>query len=107
MNKRKTAGMLLVFLACVTVFLCLSGCGKTYKITVTQGEDLVGECPSRAAAGEQVRIETAMVTDAVIHVSVNGDSNYGAFARDGWYEFVMPPEDVEITVVVIAAYGMA
>jgi len=32
------------------------------------------------------------------YVSVNGDPEFGRFVQDGIYEFVMPAEDVEISI---------
>ena len=95
-----------VFAACVlAAALGLAACGSSnsYRITVREGdEDLVWDVPERAEAGETVTITTAVVCDADLYVSVNGDREFGHFTRDGSYEFVMPEEDVEIAVVIIS-----
>ena len=82
--------------ALAVVMLC--GCGRGYKISVVSGADLLDECPKRAEAGETVTVFTLVVTDGDMHVSVNGDPAFGKFVQDGIYEFIMPAQDVEITI---------
>lgn len=70
-----------------------------YSISVVKGKNMLVSCPESAAAGETVHIETFDVTDAILRISVNGEET-GGFIRDCEYEFVMPAENVEISVEV-------
>ncbi len=96
---KKTISISLVVLLAAAL---LAGCGSGYKITVGSGADLLDHCPKSAEAGETVTVTTMCVTDADMFVRVNGDPDFGHFVRDGEYEFVMPAEDVEISIVVVS-----
>ena len=88
----------LIILAAVLLAILLGGCGRGYAIRVVSGADLLDNCPKKAEAGETVTVTTMVVTDGDMHVRVNGDPDFGTFVRDGVYEFVMPAEDVEISI---------
>ena len=92
---KKILSIVLV-LALSAILLC--GCARDYKIEVVSGQDLLDECPKKAEAGETVTVTTLFVTDGDVYVSVNGDSDFGEFVKDGVYEFVMPAEDVEVSI---------
>ncbi len=91
-----------VLLFTVLLAAILSGCGRGYRISVVSGEKFLDQCPKRAKAGETVTVTTMCVTDGDMFVAVNGDSDYGRFVRDAVYEFVMPAEDVEISITFIS-----
>ena len=91
-----------MILAAALVVVMLCSCGRGYKISVVSGGDLLDECPKRAEAGETVSVFTVMITDGDMYVSVNGDTDYGRFVQEGVYEFIMPAEDVEITISFIS-----
>ena len=56
MVKKAGTVILLLTVLILTAGL-LTACGpKKYKITITSGEDLIDECPKRAAEGETVKI---------------------------------------------------
>ena len=74
MVKKAGTVILLLTILILTAGL-LTACGpKKYKITITSGEDLIDECPKRAAEGETVKIITCGVTDADLYVNVVGAS---------------------------------
>ena len=94
--KRKLivwTGLLLALPMCMT----LLGCSR-HRITVISGEKFVHKYPKTARTGETVTVETSMVSDAELYV--NGVD--GKFVRPGEYQFVMPDNDVELKVTVIA-----
>lgn len=94
--KRKLivwTGLLLALLMC----MALLGCSR-HRITVISGEKFVHKCPKTARTGETVTVETSVVSDAELYV--NGVD--GKFVRPGEYQFVMPDNDVELKVTVIA-----
>ena len=94
--KRKLivwTGLLLALLMC----MALLGCSR-HRITVISGETFVHKCPKTARTGETVTVETSVVSDAELYV--NGVD--GKFVRPGEYQFVMPDNDVELKVTVIA-----
>ena len=100
-KKAGTAVSILLVLILSTVLL--TACGpKKYKITIKSGEDLIDECPKRAAEGETVKIITCSVTDADLYVNVVGAS--GEFTDYCTYEFVMPAEDVEVEAWIDTSY---
>ena len=92
----KKITLLVLTAVLLTVMLC--SCGRGFKISIVSGADLLDECPKRAEAGETVTVYTMVATDGDMYVSVNGDPEYGRFLQDGIYEFVMPAEDVEISI---------
>ena len=95
--KRKLivwTGLLLAVLMMGTI---LVGCSR-HRITVISGEKFVHKCPKTARTGETVTVETSVVSDAELYV--NGVD--GKFVRPGEYQFVMPDNDVELKVTVIA-----
>jgi len=86
------------------LLLTLAGCSQAsnqYKITVASGEEYVDHCPKAAKAGEVVHVQVLFVTDADMHISINGDEEYGSFAEDEGYEFIMPKEDVRIDIWIV------
>lgn len=89
---------ILIVFAVLLIAAALCGCSRGYKISIVSGADLLDTCPKRAEAGETVTVLTMVVTDGDMHVRVNGDPDFGRFVRDGEYEFVMPAEDVEISI---------
>ena len=94
--KRKLivwTGLLLALLMC----MALLGCSR-HRITVISGEKFVHKYPKTARTGETVTVETSVVSDAELYV--NGVD--GKFVRPGEYQFVMPDNDVELKVTVIA-----
>ena len=80
------------------VLLSVSACANRYKITYD--EKLVFDCPKTAEAGETVRFETVMVTDADLYVYLNGVELEPV--KEGYYEFVMPEADVMIEVSIVS-----
>ena len=96
---KKTLSVLLI---AALLAVALTGCSRGYKISVVSGEKFLDQCPRRAQAGETVTVTTLCVTDGDMYVAVNGDSDYGRFVRDSVYEFVMPAEDVEISITFIS-----
>ena len=86
------------------LLLMIAGCSQAsdqYKITVASGEEYVEQCPKTAKAGDTVHFQVLFVTDADMHISINGDEEYGSFAEDEGYEFIMPEKDVRIDVWVV------
>ena len=71
---------------------------REYEIHIGDGEtaDLIYECPDHAKSGDVVAVRSMGVLDADLHISVNGDEDYGVFLQYGVYVFVMPSEDVEV-----------
>ena len=102
MRKRRWIYAVAACLCCTLMLTAFAGCGSSHKITVAEGEDLLGDCPKSAKAGEIVTIETCAVCDADLYLSVNGDVDFGKFVEDCVYEFEMPDEDVVIKVWVIS-----
>ena len=87
------------------LLLMAAGCSRAsdqYKITVASGEEYIDRCPKSAKAGETVHLQVLFVTDADMHISINGDEEYGSFAENESYEFIMPEEDVRIDVWVVS-----
>ena len=85
-------------------FLMVAGCSQDSdqrKVTITSGEEYLEQCPKTAKAGETVHFQVLFVTDADMHISINGDEDYGSFAENESYEFIMPKEDVRIDVWVV------
>lgn len=64
----------------------------TFAIIIESGKDLITDCPKSAKAGETVTINTYMVTDATLTLSVEDVD--GAYVREDQYEFIMPNHDV-------------
>jgi len=96
--KRCLLPFMLIFL------LMIAGCSQTsdqYKITIASGEEYIDQCPKTAKAGETVTLLVLFVTDADMHISINGDEEYGSFAEDESYEFIMPEEDVRIDIWIV------
>ncbi len=83
-----------VLLLCVMIAASLTACGKTYRIEIESGEDLIGSCPRRAAEGEVVTLNTAVICDGELHLNVSGCTV--TMVGEGEYEFVMPANDVTI-----------
>lgn len=103
MRKR----IMLAVVVLAIVVMGLSACGKGHKITIDAADDYyVQECPTRAEAGETVVVQTCIVSDGDVHVSVNGSADYGSFTGDGVYEFTMPDDDVTVHVW-ITSNGLA
>lgn len=73
------------------------------KITVVSGKQFVHKYPRYARPGQEVTVETSVVSDAEIYV--NGVN--GKYIRPGVYVFTMPDEDVNLKVTVIAFRGGA
>ena len=91
--------MLAVTIVTIVMAAGLAACSKGYKITVDAANDfMVQSCPKRAEAGETVVVETCVVSDGDVHVSVNGSADFGSFTSAGVYEFVMPEGDVTVHV---------
>ena len=91
--------MLAVAILAIVMAAGLDACSKGYKITVDAADDfMVQSCPKRAEAGETVVVETCVVSDGDVHVSVNGSADFGSFTSAGVYEFVMPEGDVTVHV---------
>jgi len=88
--------LMVLSVALAVIMLC--SCGRGFKINIVSGADLLDDCPKRAEAGETVTLYTMVATDGDMYVSVNGDPEFGRFVQDGIYEFVMPAEDVEISI---------
>lgn len=96
MTKSTLRGLGLA-LAFVLAIFCL-GCGKakTYNITFAgDHEDLIISMPTEAAEGDEVTIETYEVLDVDLVVYQNGEKIQRS---KGGFTFVMPAEDVEITI---------
>ena len=97
MNRKKLillAGVLLVVLLVCAVFFF----STHHRITVISGERFVHKCPKFAKPGDTVTVMTSVVSDGELYV--NGVD--GRFVRLGEYQFVMPDEDVQLKVTVIA-----
>ena len=97
MNRKKLViwiGLLLAVLA-VCLVLFFSTC---HRITVISGAQHVHKCPKFARTGQTVTVTTSVVSDGELYV--NGVD--GSFVRLGEYQFVMPDEDVQLKVTVIA-----
>lgn len=85
--------LLAVLMVCTVLFF------STYhRITVISGEKFVHKCPKFARPGDTVTVMTSVISDGELYV--NGVD--GHFVRLGEYQFVMPDEDVELKVTVIA-----
>ena len=93
---KKIFRKILAVMIIMTVFAAsLTACGaKTYKITIGSDADNITECPKRAKAGETVTVYTVSVTDADLHVSIDGVNV--VFVEECVYQFVMPDHDVVI-----------
>ena len=100
MNRKKLilcVGILLaVLLVCALLFF--STCRR---ITVISGERFVHKCPKFARPGDTVAVMTSVVHDGELYV--NGVD--GKFVQPGEFQFVMPDEDVQLKVTVIAFKG--
>ena len=88
-------------LICMTILgvLFLAGCGApagTHKIEVTDGKEWLDECPKSAKAGDTVTVYTMTRTEGWMLIKVNGET-YEEI-KPGTFEFVMPDEDVTITI---------
>ena len=101
-NGKRITTTVICCLCCALMLAAFAGCGSSHKITVAEGEEFLADCPKSAKAGETVTIETCIVCDADLYLSVNGDADFGEFVRDGVYEFEMPDEDVVVKVWVIS-----
>ena len=88
----------IAILTVIGLLMGVSGCMGKYKITYDK--DDVYNCPKSAKAGETVTFETVVVCDADLYVYINGEELKPV--REGYYEFVMPEEDVTITVSIVA-----
>ena len=85
--------LLIVFMICTAVLF--SG---YRRITVISGDRFVHQCPKYAKPGQTVTVMTSVISDGELYV--NGVD--GTFIRPGEYQFVMPDNDVELKVTVIA-----
>lgn len=99
---KKCGKRVLAALLAVLFLLMLSGCGGRYKITVTGGEDLIASCPKHAKAGETVTVETVVVCDGDLYLSVSGIEGDAERVQDGIYTFTMPENDVQVKAWVIS-----
>ena len=95
--KKRVLISITLLLAVLIVCTVLVGCSR-HRITVISGEKFVHKCPKSARTGETVTVMTSVVSDAELYV--NGVD--GKFIRPGEYQFVMPDNDVELKVTVIA-----
>ena len=96
MKKKIVIVISVVLAALLLAFIVLQVSFR--KITVISGKDLVDGCPRFARPGHEVTVTTAVVSDGEIYVSgVNGD-----YAEPGVYVFIMPDQDVQLSVYVIA-----
>ena len=87
----------LLLLLCAVLITGLCSCGRSYRIRVTGGEDLVLSCPKRAQAGETVTVETKTVTDGWLEVTVNGVQ--AEAVQGDRFRFVMPEQDADVKVL--------
>ena len=85
--------LLIVFMICTAVLF--SG---YRRITVISGDRFVHRCPKYAKPGQTVTVMTSVISDGELYV--NGVD--GSFLRPGEFQFVMPDEDVQLKVTVIA-----
>ena len=100
--KRLTAVSLSIVLVLLAFALVACTSNSTYAITVeSEDEYCVQECPTQAKAGETVQVETCIVCDADVHVSVDGVEDFGTFTGGGIYEFTMPDHDVTVHVWIV------
>ena len=90
----KKASLLLIL--CALIF-CLCGCGRTYRIKIAGGEDLVVSCPKAAKSGDTVTVETKDVTDGWLEVSASGAEVTAV--QENVFQFVMPEQNVEVKVL--------
>lgn len=67
-------------------------------IELNDEDEIVQSCPTSAPAGEAVQVVVLPVLDVDMHVSVNGDEDFGRFVAGDTYEFVMPDAPVTIRV---------
>lgn len=67
-------------------------------IDLEDDDELVRQCPKSAPAGETVSIEVYSLLDAYVHISVNGNEDYGRFVDAETYEFVMPDDPAAVRV---------
>ena len=87
-----TAGMLLA--------AGLSACGlRRYRII--HDTSFIDSCPDSAAAGETVEFTVLCVTDGYLVANVSGVSDL-EWVDESHVRFVMPAQDVEIRVTMIA-----
>jgi hypothetical protein len=97
MNRKKLIlciALLLVVLTVCTILLL----GSYRRITVISGERFVSKCPKFAKPGDTVTVYTSVISDGELYV--NGVD--GRFLRPGEFQFVMPDEDVQLKVTVVA-----
>lgn len=66
-----------------------------HRITLTDQEEVVTECPETAKAGDIVIVRTMDMADAEPVIEVNG-ANPGKWVDFTTYTFIMPDEDVEV-----------
>ena len=95
-----------------SICMCvLVGCGlfdDFYSVTVTGSKStLMQEIMPTYRAGTVVKIKAHPVTDASLHVFVNGEEiSMNRFDSECWeFEFVMPEEDVTIHLTYDQFYG--
>lgn len=80
-------------LLCVTAAALLLCKLVGFRITVSEGQDLITDWPATARAGETVTVRTLCVTDGDLKVRVNGGTE-AECVQEGVYQFVMPEGDV-------------
>ena len=76
-----------------------------FSISIQSGEDMIVNCPQTAKSGEEVEIETLLVTDATLTISVKDASNgeeLGGYLAEGRYVFAMPEDDVIVDVELVS-----
>lgn len=89
----------------------LSGCtetGEPFNVTVTgTTETLIKPIKSSYRAGERVRIQASPVTDASLHVFVDGEEIPMSDTASKYctYSFVMPAKDITIHLTFDRFYG--
>lgn len=91
-------------LSFICIMICLlfvfsAGCGGKHSIEIVKGEEYIESCPKKANAGETVTVKTCYVCDGELHISLNGAAD-GSFIDETTYTFVMPEENVELSVSV-------
>ena len=87
---------IIVSLICIVLIaFAFAGCSASRHRIYYEGNDIM-DCPKSAEAGETVSLNTAVICDGDLIVSINGDGDFGHYTQSGKYEFVMPDEDVTI-----------
>lgn len=81
------------------LFVCSAGCGGKHSIEIVKGEEFIESCPKKASAGETVTVKTCYVCDGELKINLSGAAD-GSFIDETTYTFVMPGENVELSVSV-------